>query len=89
MTKLTLEVLVNGKPLTVTAKPAQTLQELIRRGKKGVTALEMSNTWAVRLASYVYDLRHLFGLEIEMQREEHDGGWHARYFLITPVQIIA
>lgn len=89
MNKLTFNFITNDLYFTVTAKPAQTLQMLLKTGNKGITALEMSNTWALRLAAYVFELRHKYGLEIAMQREEHEGGWHARYILITPVQVVA
>lgn len=89
MNKLSLNFITNGLCFTVTAKPAQTLQMLLKTGSQGITALEMSNTWALRLAAYIYELRHKYGLEIVMQREEHEGGWHARYILITPVLVVA
>jgi hypothetical protein len=63
------------------------LAALIRAGSKGVTALELSS-WAYRLGAYVHTLRHDYGLTIETLREPHDGGWHGRYVLHTPCQII-
>ena len=75
----------NG-PLTVTGQVARALEALVARGSAGVTALEMSS-WALRLAHYVYVLRRKFGLVIEIEREEHDGGWHGRYRLRCTVVI--
>lgn len=63
------------------------LAALIKAGSKGVTALELSS-WAYRLGAYVHILRHDYGLTIETLRERHDGGWHGRYVLHTPCQII-
>lgn len=66
---------------------AQTIIALVAVGNNGVTALEMSS-WAFRLADYIHTLRDDHGLEIDTQREEHEGGWHARYVLITAVEIL-
>ena len=63
------------------------LAALIDAGSQGVTALELSS-WAYRLGAYVHTLRHDYGLAIETLREPHDGGWHGRYVLHTPCQII-
>ena len=80
---------VNGEPRQYFTKGrvAQTLLCLVEAGERGITALEVS-TWALRLAAYVHTLRHDFGLDIETQREPHEGGMHARYTLITPVEVI-
>ena len=73
--------------LTVKGQVARTLAALVQAGQNGVTALEVSS-WAYRLGAYVHDLRHDHGLDIKTQREEHPGGWHARYVLQTPVEIL-
>lgn len=67
---------------------ARTLKALVESENAGITALEVSNTWALRLSAYVHTLRHEYGLEIETKREPHEGGYHARYVLHTPVEII-
>ena len=72
---------------TVKGQKARTLVALVSAGGAGVTALEMSS-WALRLAAYVKPLRDDFGLSIETVRELHDGGWHGRYVLHTPVSIV-
>lgn len=74
---------------SVAGKDAMTLEALLETGKSGITALELSNTWALRLGAYVHDLRKL-GLSIETIREPHDdmGGWHARYVLHSSVTIL-
>ena len=63
------------------------LAALIAAGGDGVTALELSS-WAYRLGAYVHTPRHNYGLAIETLREPHEGGWHGRYVLHTPCQII-
>jgi len=67
---------------------ARALEALVARGAAGVTSLEVAS-WAYRLGAYIFDLRHDYGLSIETVREEHEGGWHARYVLHTPVIIAA
>jgi hypothetical protein len=81
-------VYVSGqeKQYLVSGRTAQTLYALVQAGKQGITALEV-NSWAYRLASYIYDLRHDYGLDITTAAEPHHGGTHARYHLITPVEI--
>lgn len=70
----------------VVGQTAKALLALIRAGGTGITALE-AETWAFRLAAYVHVLRHQFGLNIHMEHETHDGGWHGRYVLRSPVSI--
>lgn len=72
--------------IAVTGQEARALEALIERGAAGVTSLEVSS-WAYRLGAYIFDLRHDYGLSIDTLREEHDGGWHARYVLRSPVVI--
>jgi hypothetical protein len=74
---------------SVTGKDAMALEALLEAGKCGVIALELSNTWALRLGAYVHRLRG-HGLDIETVREAHDniGGWHARYVLHSRVTIL-
>jgi Winged helix domain len=72
---------------TVTGQTAKALMALVAADKRGATALEC-DSWAFRLGAYVFTLRHEFGLSIETVRELHDGGWHGRYVLHTPVSIM-
>lgn len=85
-------VITNGKKTArhkVTGRQVvRTIKALTKARAKGITALEVSN-WAFRLASYIYKLRHIYGLQIETQSEPHDGGAHARYVLVTPVKLEA
>ena len=74
--------------LCITGRTVQrTVIALLSSGRKGVTALELSS-WAFRLGAYVHILRTQYGLHIETIREEHDGGFHGRYFLKTPVVLL-
>lgn len=87
--RFAVEATFMGKTETVTGQAARTLVALVKAGRKGVTALEVSG-WALRLAAYVHKLKKL-GLDIEMIREPHTGkagnGWHGRYVLKTPVTV--
>ena len=88
MTREIIEATANGKSFSVSGKVAKTLKALVKAGRKGVTALELSNTWALRLGHYVFVLRREHGLAIITRREEHDGGWHGRYELLDTVEIL-
>jgi len=70
----------------VTGQVAKALSVLVAAGVRGVTALEV-NSWAYRLGAYVHSLRHDCGLAIETVREPHEGGWHGRYVLRSPVKL--
>lgn len=78
-----------SEPIVLEAggQTARALLALVEAGAGGVTALEVS-TWAYRLAAYVWDLKSNYGLAIRTDREDHPGGWHGRYTLETPIQII-
>ena len=76
-------------PDLATGKDARALVALVQAGARGVTTLELSHHWALRLGAYIFNLRHRNGLAIETIREPHDneGGWHGRYVLHSPVTI--
>lgn len=76
-----------AKNPTVQGQTAKLLLALIDAGEKAVTAQKVP-TWALRFAAYCHDLKHKFGLSIRTDREGHEGGWHGRYVLETPVEII-
>ena len=72
---------------TATGRDAWALIELERAGNRGCTPIDNP---APRWSSYVFNLRHGLGLNIETITERHKGpfpGTHARYVLRTPVQI--
>lgn len=73
-------------PFITTGQVAKALSALVAAGTRGVTALEV-NSWAYRLGAYVHSLRHDCGLSIETVREPHEGGWHGRYVLRSPVTL--
>jgi len=77
----------SDRELVLVGQYARTLRALIEAGAKGITALDVSNTWALRLGHYVFVLRREHGLDIETIRETHEGpagnGWHGRYLLHT------
>lgn len=87
--KYCVKVLFEGREFVICNKPAMVLRELINHKNKGRTALELSNTWALRLSEYIRQLRHDYGIHIEMVREDHEGGWHGRYFLRSDVKFIS
>jgi hypothetical protein len=72
---------------SVSGQTARALLALVDAAGRGVTALELS-AWALRLAAYVHSLRRL-GLAITLLREPHPGGWHGRYVLASPVQLLS
>lgn len=83
------QIEAQGQPkrYEVTGQTAKALIALYEAGEAGTTAQEVAG-WAYRLAAYVHVLRHDYGLEIRMTKEPHFGGWHARYSLVTVIQII-
>ena len=77
------------RDLFLVGQYARTLRALIEASAKGITALDVSNTWALRLGHYVWVLRHRYGLSITTTYEAHDGaagpGKHGRYTLNSTV----
>ena len=85
-----VQIWENKKPRTVIIKAAtlsRTLLALVLAGESGITALEMGS-WAFRLSAYVHRLKKDYGLDIKTEKESHLNGWHARYILQTPVDIL-
>lgn len=74
-------------PYKVTGRHAQTLYWLLRHRNNGITPISVCNT-AWRLANYVFYLRGACKLDIKTEKEPHDGGTHARYFLISDVIVV-
>ncbi|MAZ75668.1 MAG: hypothetical protein CMH31_00015 [Micavibrio sp.] len=78
-----------SKEIHITSRTvARTILALAMAGNQGITALEVSS-WAFRLPAYVHILRRKHGLDIETLREDHPHGWHGRFFLHTPVEILS
>ncbi len=74
-------------PFTVKGQTGRSLKALVAAGEKGVTALEVT-CWALRFSAYCFDLRHKHGLIIDTLREDHEGGWHGRHVLRSPVTLM-
>lgn len=71
-------------------RDGQTLEAAVKAEAKGFTALDLAH-WAVRLSHYVYKLRKVYGLHIDMVEEPHGGeypGKHGRYFLRSQVRLV-
>lgn len=77
----------DGAEREVRGKEARVLEALVKAGRRGVTALELSS-WALRLAAYVHGLRHEYGLPISMRLEPHIGGFYGRYVLEAVAAIL-
>ena len=87
----TIRIWHNGKPTIKRIKArqvARTIIALVENVNGGVTSLELSNTFAIRTSQYISDLRHKHGIIIDMEKETNPYGWHGRYFLKTPVDIV-
>lgn len=84
---------IETRIVTVKGQYARTLRALIDAGPKGVTALEVSKSWALRLSHYVFILRREHGLPIRLEWEAHDGaagpGKHGRYYLDAIARIVS
>ena len=85
--RIIVEAVGPNGPFAVIGQVAKALVALFDNGAAGVSALEV-HSWAYRLGAYVHTLRHDHGLAIEAVHEDHEGGWHARYRLMSPVSIV-
>lgn len=86
--RIVFRALEQNRVYELVGREAQTLFCLCNAGMQGVTAQELSN-WALRLSAYIHKLRHDYGLDIVTQSEpNHDSGHHARYVLLSGVEII-
>jgi hypothetical protein len=89
---IVIEADASERNVTLVGQYARTLRELVEAGPKGLTALDVSGTWALRLSHYVHILRREYLLPIRMEWEPHDGaagpGRHGRYFLDVTVRIL-
>ena len=71
----------------IRGRHAQTLYWLLRYRDEGITPISVCNT-AWRLANYIFYLRGMSKLDISTVREPHSGGYHARYFLNSNIDIL-
>jgi hypothetical protein len=86
--RITARMLPDGKPFTVRGQEAATLALLLTKGSLGVTAFDFRGGPPFRLPAYCHTLKRRHGLVIVTEREEHDGGWHGRFKLLTAVEVI-
>jgi hypothetical protein len=75
------------RQFVVRGQTGKALIALVSGGDRGVMALEAAS-WAYRFAAYCFELRTRYRLAIRTDREEHQGGWHGRHVLETPVRIL-
>ena len=78
----------DGSTFNVKGQEAHTLALLVGKGAVGVTAFDFRGGPAFRLAAYCFTLKRHHHLAIETVREPHEGGWHGRFVLHTPLQIV-
>ena len=74
------------KRLKITARIQQTLLLLHQKGAAGVEAYDFRGGPPFRLCHSL--IKHK-GLHIETQRVNHEGGWHGKFVLHTPIEIIS
>jgi hypothetical protein len=77
----------DGSLFIVTGQEARTLALLVEKGVQGVVAYDFQGGPPFRLPAYTHNLIRHHRLIIETRREAHDGGWHGRFVLHTPVEI--
>lgn len=79
----------DGTAFTVRGRCAWALQRLLAAGLRGCSTIEAP---APRWGSYVFWLRHRYGLAVETLDEPHGGafpGRHARYVLRKHLEVVA
>lgn len=86
--KVRARVLPDGMPFTAAGQEALTLLLLEQNGPSGVVAYDFRGGPPFRLPAYTWSLMRKHGLQIETRREGHDNGWHGRFVLHTPVEIL-
>lgn len=86
--KVTARALPDGDKFTATGQEARTLLLLKEKGQVGLVAYDFKGGPPFRLPAYCHSLIKHKRLSIETKRENHDGGWHGRFVLHTPVEII-
>jgi hypothetical protein len=87
--KVIARILPDGRTFTATGQEGRSLLLLQRKALNGIVVFDFVGGTAFRLAAYVCSIKQKHGLNIETKRELHDGGWHARYVLHTPIEIIS
>lgn len=86
--KVTARIAPDGVPFVCRGQEARTLQLLVSKGRSGVVAYDFRGGPPFRLPAYTWSLTRKHGLVIETARVEHDGGWHGKFILHTPIEIL-
>ena len=87
--RVTARILPDGLPFTCAGQEAKTLSLLLQKGAAGVQAYDFRGGPPFRLPAYCHSLIKHKGLQIETQRVNHEGGWHGKFVLHTPIDIIS
>jgi hypothetical protein len=87
--KVTARKLPDGSPFITSGQEGRTLPLLHQKGPLGVVAYDFRGGPPFCLPAYIWALMRNHGLVIETRREQHECGWHGRFGLHTPVEIIA
>ncbi len=87
--KVTARILPNGQPFTAKGQEGRTLLLLHEKAKIGVVAYDFQGGPPFRLPAYVWSLKRKHGLDIETKHVLHVGGWHGKFVMHTPIEIIA
>jgi len=78
----------DGSLFRVTGQEAHTLALLVEKGATGIVAYDFRGGPPFRLPAYTHNLIRRHRLVIETRREAHEGGWHGRFILHTPLEIV-
>jgi hypothetical protein len=78
----------DGSIFRVTGQEAHTLALLVDKGPIGVVAYDFRGGPPFRLPAYTHNLIRRHRLVIETRREAHEGGWHGRFILHTPIEVV-
>jgi hypothetical protein len=86
--KVTTRKMPDGSPFITSGQEAKTHLLLQEKGALGVVAYDFRGGPPFRLPAYTWSLMRNHGLTIETRREKHECGWHGRFVLHTPIEIL-
>ena len=87
--KVTARIIPDGMPFTTSGQGGRTLLLLHEKGALGIVAYDFQGGPPLRLPAYTWALMRKHGLVIETRREQHECGWHGRFVLHTPIEVIS